>query len=89
MNVLVDHRDCAGNGCEGCSWSGTQAVAPVMSVQLILPCNASAFEKVKGSCPCFMGKPRNAAASQCRHIGNSEAQSVCCVEDCPLVACSV
>ncbi len=89
MKIQIDHRDCGGGGCHGCRWKGTEKVAPVRNAEVTMPADEAAFEEQRQDCPCYQGISINAGVSQCIHAGNCGEESVCCIEDCPIVACEV
>ena len=57
--------------------------------ELTMPADKDAFEDERHNCPCYQGISINAGVSQCIHVGNCGEESVCCIEDCPIVACEV
>lgn len=87
MKILIDHRDCGGSGCDGCRRKGTEKVRPVRDAGVAMPADEDDFEEERQSCPRYQGISINAGVSQCIHAGNCGEESVCCIEDCPIVAC--
>lgn len=89
MKILIDHRDCGGGGCEGCRNKGTEKIHPERSAGEVMPADEDAFEDERQSCPFYQGISINAGVCQCSHEDNCGDESVCCIEDCPIVACEV